>query len=457
MRTKDALKRLYILLTAGLLIMCETALSLYVLNRYYNPQFRTQLYFRGHVLMALIFVSLMIFSGKVFGGLLVGLRKDAEVIFSHFFTLLFANAAYYVLMVLQSLKFPDILPLARITLLEVVFSVIWIALLGRGYRKFFKPMDVLLIYQRGSAGELKERLASKTDRLNITDQISADEDMTVIKKKIDAHNTVMLWDISTAKRNSIFKYCYENSKRIYSAPNISDIIFNGAEPVNLFDTPLLLTEANPFEYEERVIKRMFDIILSLILIILLSPLMLLTALCIKISDGGPVFYRQIRCTKNAREFSMLKFRSMIVDAEKNGVAVLAKEKDPRITPVGAVIRKLRIDELPQLFNVIKGDMSFVGPRPERPEFIKKYLEDMPEFSYRMKIRAGITGYAQLYGKYNTKPYDKLKFDLYYMEQYSLWLDIRLIILTVKILFTKESTEGAKEDVRASGIDNNTGS
>ena len=154
---------------------------------------------------------------------------------------------------------------------------------------------------------------------------------------------------------------------------------------------------------------------------------------------------------------MLKFRSMIVDAEKNGVAVLAKEKDPRITPVGAVIRKLRIDELPQLFNVLKGDMSFVGPRPERPEFIRKYLEDMPEFSYRMKIRAGITGYAQLYGKYNTKPYDKLKFDLYYMEQYSLWLDIRLIILTVKILFTKESTEGAKEDVRASGIDNNSGS
>ncbi|MBR5376703.1 MAG: exopolysaccharide biosynthesis polyprenyl glycosylphosphotransferase, partial [Lachnospiraceae bacterium] len=312
-------------------------------------------------------------------------------------------------------------------------------------------------YQRGSAGELTERLASKTDRLNITDQISADEDMKEIKKKIDAHNTVMLWDISTSKRNSIFKYCYENSKRIYSAPNISDIILNGAEPVNLFDTPLLLTEANPFEYEERVIKRLFDIILSLFLIILLSPLMLITALCIKISDRGPVFYRQIRCTKNAREFTMLKFRSMIVDAEKNGVAVLAREKDPRITPVGAVIRKLRIDELPQLFNVLKGDMSFVGPRPERPEFIRKYLEDMPEFSYRMKIRAGITGYAQLYGKYNTKPYDKLKFDLYYMEQYSLWLDIRLIILTVKILFTKESTEGAKEDVSASGIDNNPGS
>ncbi|MCR5651525.1 MAG: sugar transferase [Lachnospiraceae bacterium] len=457
MRTKDALKRLYILLTAGFLIMCETALSLYVLNRYYNSQFRTQLYFRGHVLMGLIFVFLMIFSGKIFGGLFVGLRKDAEVIFSHFFTLLFSNAAYYVLMVLQALKFPGILPLLKITVIEIAFSIVWIALLGKGYRKLFKPMDVLLIYQRGSVSDLTERLADRTDRLNITDQVSADEDMALIRQKIDRHNTVMLWDISTSKRNSIFKYCYENSKRIYSAPNISDIILNGAEPVNLFDTPMLLTEANPFEYEERVIKRLFDIILSLVLIIVTSPLMLITALCIKISDKGPVFYKQIRCTKNARQFKMLKFRSMIVDAEKNGEAVLAKQKDPRITPVGAVIRKFRIDELPQLFNVLKGDMSFVGPRPERPEFIKKYLEDMPEFSYRMKIRAGITGYAQLYGKYNTKPYDKLKFDLYYMEQYSLWLDLRLIILTVKILFTKESTEGAKEDVRASGIDNNTGS
>ncbi len=457
MRTQDALKRLYILVTAAVMIMCETALAIYVLNRYYNTQFRTQLYFRGHVLMALIYIVLMVFIGKVFGGLLVGLRKDTEVIFSHFFTLLFSNAAYYVLMVLQSLKFPNVIPLLRITFFEVIFSIVWIALLGRLYNKLFKPLNVLLIYQRGSADELKRRLVNKTDRLTVSDIVSADEDLEVIKAKIDAHNNVMLWDIEAARRNSIFKYCYENSKRIYSAPNISDIILNGATPVHIFDTPLLLTDGNPLEYEERVIKRTFDIILSLLLIVILSPLMLITALIIKLSDGGPVLYKQIRCTKNAREFQILKFRSMIVNAESAGQAVLAKEKDPRITPVGRVIRKLRIDELPQLFNVIKGDMSFVGPRPERPEFIKKYLEDMPEFSYRMKIRAGITGYAQLYGKYNTKPYDKLKFDLYYMEQYSLWLDIRLMILTVKIIFTKESTEGVEGDVRASGVDNNTGS
>ena len=176
--------------------------------------------------------------------------------------------------------------------------------------------------------------------------------------------------------------------------------------------------------------------------------MLVTAICIKLQDGGPVLYRQIRCTKNGRHFEILKFRSMVVDAEKAGKAMLATENDPRITKVGRFIRKCRIDELPQLFNVLKGDMSFVGPRPERPEFIEKYTEEMPEFSYRMKVRAGITGYAQLYGKYNTKPYDKLKFDLYYMEQFSIGLDIRLMILTFKILFTKESTEGTTERVEA---------
>ena len=148
---------------------------------------------------------------------------------------------------------------------------------------------------------------------------------------------------------------------------------------------------------------------------------------------------------------MIKFRSMIENAESAGIAMLAKENDPRITPVGRFIRKCRIDELPQLFNVLKGDMSFVGPRPERPEFIEKFRETMPEFAYRMKVRAGITGYAQLYGKYNTLPYDKLKFDLYYIEQYSLWLDIKLMILTLKILFTKESTEGAADDVIAGEV------
>ena len=169
--------------------------------------------------------------------------------------------------------------------------------------------------------------------------------------------------------------------------------------------------------------------------------MLITAVIVKAYDGGPVLYKQTRCTQNQREFKILKFRSMRVDAEKDGVARLASKGDSRITPIGRFIRKVRIDELPQLINIIKGEMSFIGPRPERPEIIKQYVEIMPEFAFRTKVKAGLAGYAQVYGKYNTTPYDKLKLDLTYIENYSFWLDLKLLFLTFKILFQKEKSEG----------------
>jgi lipopolysaccharide/colanic/teichoic acid biosynthesis glycosyltransferase len=156
-----------------------------------------------------------------------------------------------------------------------------------------------------------------------------------------------------------------------------------------------------------------------------------------------VLYKQVRCTTGGREFKIMKFRSMRVDAEKDGVARLAAKNDSRITPVGKFIRAVRIDELPQLFNILAGDMSFIGPRPERPEIIRQYVEDMPEFVFRMKVKAGLAGYAQVYGKYNTTPYDKLKLDLTYIENYSVWMDIKLMLLTLKILIKAESTEGVE--------------
>ena len=176
-----------------------------------------------------------------------------------------------------------------------------------------------------------------------------------------------------------------------------------------------------------------------------SPLMLLTALAIKLYDGGPVLYKQVRCTIGQREFYIMKFRSMRTDAEKDGVARLAQKGDKRITPVGKVIRKCRLDELPQLINILRGDMSFIGPRPERPEIITQYMEVMPEFAFRMKVKAGLAGFAQVYGKYNTSPYDKLKLDLTYIENYSVWLDLKLMLLTLKVLFWPDSTEGVESE------------
>ena len=247
------------------------------------------------------------------------------------------------------------------------------------------------------------------------------------------------------ERTPLIKFCYGRSIRVYLLPKITDVILMGAEELHVFDSPMLLTREYSLCLEQRFVKRTIDIVCALILLLLTAPFMAVTAVAIKLYDGGPVLYRQVRCTLNQRQFHILKFRSMRTDAEKDGVARLASKNDSRITPIGSVIRKCRIDELPQLFNILKGDMSFIGPRPERPEIIAQYVEVMPEFVFRMKVKAGLAGFAQVYGKYNTSPYDKLKLDLTYIENYSVWLDVKLMLLTLKILFWPDSTEGVEDE------------
>jgi lipopolysaccharide/colanic/teichoic acid biosynthesis glycosyltransferase len=189
-----------------------------------------------------------------------------------------------------------------------------------------------------------------------------------------------------------------------------------------------------------------DIFIACISLIAFSPMIAIISIAIKLYDGGPVFYKQERLTRNGKIFEIYKFRSMIVDAEKEYGACLAFENDARITPIGKIIRKIRFDEIPQIFNILKGDMSIVGPRPERPVIAAEYEKRIPEFDYRLKVKAGLTGYAQVLGQYNTTPYDKLKLDLMYIESYSLILDIKLILMTIKILFIKDSSKGiSKED------------
>ena len=222
---------------------------------------------------------------------------------------------------------------------------------------------------------------------------------------------------------------------------MTDIIMKGATDICLFDTPLMLVRSRGLNLTQRFFKRFMDIVISLLAMVVAAPIMLIIACLIKIEDGGPIFYKQERVTRGGKHFDILKFRSMIVDAEKYNVAQLAEENDPRITKVGRVIRATRLDELPQILNILKGDMSVVGPRPERRELIERYEKEIPEFNYRLKVKGGLTGYAQVYGKYNTSPYDKLRLDLMYIENYSLLLDIKLILMTVRIIFKKESTEG----------------
>ena len=247
------------------------------------------------------------------------------------------------------------------------------------------------------------------------------------------------------QKEALVKYAYDITKPIYLLPDIYDVIINGGKNVYLVDTPMYMVNNFGPSQLEKIVKRIFDIVFSLVLLVVMSPFLLITALAVKLQDGGPVFYKQTRLTQYGREFEIIKFRSMKVDAEKVGGAQLAKENDDRITKVGKFIRATRLDEFPQLFNILKGDMSVVGPRPERPELAAKIEEKLPEFHYRLKAKAGLTGYAQVYGKYNTKLKDKLLFDLIYIEHYSLLMDIRILFLTFKIVFMKESTEGVTDN------------
>ena len=244
--------------------------------------------------------------------------------------------------------------------------------------------------------------------------------------------------------HSHFVYGINKDINCYFIPHTGDVIIAGAKHLQSFSVPIMSAKRATLRPEYAFAKRALDILLAMIGLILASPFMLITAVAIKAYDHGPVLYKQIRLTKDGKCFKILKFRSMRVDAEKDGVARLAADHDDRITPVGRIIRAIRFDELPQIINILMGDMSIVGPRPERPEIAAQYEQEMPAFNLRLQVKAGLTGTAQVYGRYNTEPRDKLKMDLMYINNMSLVEDLKLIFATVKILFMKESTEGVQQ-------------
>lgn len=308
------------------------------------------------------------------------------------------------------------------------------------YRKLFKPQQILEIYG-DSTRERTEFMNGRPDKYHISRTMSASEGLDKIMVELQDYEAVLLNDIPSEIKNDILKECFRIGKRVYYTPKISDIIGKNSEEINLFDTPLYLCRNSGLSKLQLFVKRTFDIVFSLIALILTSPILLITALAIKAEDGGPVFFRQDRVTIGGRIFSILKFRSMIVDAEKDGRPRPAGEADDRITKVGRIIRPTRIDELPQMFNILVGDMSVVGPRPERVEHVQMYTKDIPEFVFRLKIKGGLTGVAQVFGKYNTSPLSKLKMDIFYITNYSILLDLQILFETVKILVQKSSTEG----------------
>ena len=377
-----------------------------------------------------------------------GQLNRVDLIIGQIISIFVTNVFTYMILCLIGNAVLAVMPIVWLTLIEIVVAVVMILLYTTLYHKLWAPHDMLLIYGHKRGVELKIKMDSRKDKYNIRKLISTDEGYDAIIREIPKHDAVILNDVPAQLRNDILKFCYRYRVRTYVAPKLTDVMVRGAKNITLFDTPLLLVKGTGLTPAQRVAKRTMDIVLGSVALVLAAPFMAAAAIAIKLEDGGPVFFRQKRMTRNGREFDILKFRSMIVDAEKYSGAVLASGDDPRITKVGKFIRATRIDELPQIINIVKGDMSIVGPRPERKVIADEYCKELPEFAYRLKVRGGLTGYAQIYGKYNTSAYDKLRLDLMYIENYSLLLDIKLIILTLRIIFSKDSTEGidvAKEN------------
>ncbi len=460
MKQKESKKRILVLILAFVGLCMQTAVYAWFWFSVYYPQVSKprvsqdgyalgnglKLYFRGHLLILAIYFILLLFFSNTYGGLKIGYLRPMDVFFSQIFALFMVNFISYFQIALLNNWLVPVLPMLEIFVIQLAIAFLWAHTTNAIYMKIFPPRELLLISGVYPVDDIERKFNSRKDKYHIAKKMNISEGIDAVYKEcLGNYDGVVIWDVPSQFRNGLVKYCYGRNIRIYVMPKITDVLLKGSSQLHLFDTPVLLLREYSIKIEQRAIKRLFDIVLSLLLIVLSSPVMLVTAIIIKAYDKGPVLYKQIRCTKDRREFKIMKFRSMRVDAEKDGVARLASKNDSRITPIGKFIRSCRIDELPQLFNILVGDMSFIGPRPERPEIIKQYLEEMPEFAFRTKVKAGLAGYAQVYGKYNTTPYDKLKLDLTYIENYSIWLDIKLMLLTVKILFTPDSTEGVEED------------
>ena len=394
-----------------------TLIFAYVWFHFYaNKKVIRMTFGRGNLVIVGLYAIIVFLFYKVYGGFKVGYLRVFEVLYSQILSVLCVNViTYFQLALIGRWKFmQNMLPMVYMTIADIVIVVIWVVFMRWIYTRIYPPREMLLVYGEKNPEDLINKISSRKDKYHICERVHLSRGVEEIKKKIDEYPAVILGDIPAQSRNIFLKYCFEKNIRCYSIPKLSDIMLRNADTIHLFDTTLLLSRNRGLSAEQQMAKRAMDIVCALAGLIIASPFMIIIAILIKVYDGGPVFYKQKRLTMDGKVFEILKFRSMRVESETKG-ARLAMKNDDRVTPVGKVLRNIHFDELPQIFNILKGDMSLVGPRPERPEIAEEYLKEIPEFNYRLKVKAGLTGYAQVYGKYNTTPYDKLKLDLYYIE------------------------------------------
>ena len=421
---------------------------------FYADLLWVRFFMRGHWLVIALFAVLYMIIGRMYDAFKISYFRIREMVYSQVISLLLVNLVMYMVEWLLIRRLPPYLPVLLVFSVQCALSMIWSYLAKKWYFHSFPANKTIIVWDsRTGISDLIQEYNLKR-KYKVVATVPVDECLSDLSVLDDA-DVVFLSGIHSHDRNVIAKYCIANRIRILLIPRIGDLIVAGAKRMHIFHLMMLRVERYKPSLEYRFMKRLGDIVLSIIGMIILAPVILVTAVLIKAEDGGPVFYTQRRLTRDGKEFEIIKFRSMRTDAEKDGVARLSTgENDDRITKVGRVIRRVRIDEIPQLMNILVGDMSVVGPRAERPEIAEQYRTELPEFDMRLQVKAGLTGYAQVYGKYNTTPYDKLLMDLMYIANAGVFEDIRIIFTTVKALFERESTEGVDEGKKnAMEIDN----
>ena len=444
MITREHYKRLLKFTSSAVILFVEVTLYWFIWVDYLNTIIENPFFRKGNWLIAALYAALLLFFANTYGGLKIGYLRRINLIYSNIIAIFWVNVLSYFQLALIDKKFHSPLIFVLLSLVDIICVTVWVFVFQWIYTKVFPPKQLLLVYGERGVSNIASKINSRDDKYVIKGAININKGIDKIMADTDKYEGVIIGDLPSYERNLILKKCYDSSIRVYMIPKITDILIRSSEELNLFDTPILLSKNMGPQIDQLIIKRFVDIVFSSILFVLTLPLFLIIAVAIKLESKGNAFYTQKRLTKDGEVFDILKFRTMVSDAEKDGKARLS-------TKVGNILRLTRLDELPQLINIIYGQMSLVGPRPERPEIAAEYEKEIPEFTMRLKMKAGLTGYAQVHGKYNTTAYDKLKLDLTYIRNYSLWMDFKLILMTPKVLFMKDATEGIDEGMTIAGL------
>lgn len=429
-----ALKLLHLVICVGLFVVCW--------RLFYIPRYADAQHLKGQLILYALYAVLLFLMNRTYEAYSLGYRNASDNTYSQILSQVITAGIIWIISLLMYMKLTNPLPLIGLCVGQLLWDMLWSVSAKKAYDALHMQKRTVIIYEEDEDLQRLEEVGQLKHKFNVQKYIKDPQDYKELEREIEGYEAIVVSGVNATLRNGLAKYCIETGVLGYFAPHVGDIIMQGSRHMRNFSVPIMSVRRAEPTPEYLFLKRAFDVVVSALGLIVLSPFIGVTALAVKLYDHGPVLYKQVRLTKDRKEFKILKFRSMRVDAEKDGVARLSTGKnDDRITPIGKVIRACRADELPQLWNILWGDMTIVGPRPERPEIAALYEEEMPAFSLRLQVKAGLTGYAQVYGKYNTNPHDKLEMDLMYINKMSVVEDLRLMFATVRVLFMKESTEG----------------